>query len=156
MAGAGNLTLSAANTFTGGVQVNAGGTVIAKNNTALGPATNTVTVASGGALGLQGGISIGANPLTISGNGVAANPTGALNSISGANSYAGAITLAANTTIGSATSGNTLTLSGAIDTTASNYGLTLVGAGNAAIKGAIGGGGSLDDEWRWHGVAGRC
>ena len=83
--------------------------------------------------------------MTLSGSGVAANPTGALNSISGANSYAGAITLAGNSTIGSSSSvaGDGLTLSGAINTTASNFGLTFTGAGNTAAKGTISGGGAV-------------
>ena len=143
MAGAGTLNLSGANTFTGAVQVNSGGTLRVLNSKGLGT-SSAATVSSGGALALSGGISVGAIPLTLSGNGIASNPTGALTSTAGANLYAGAITLAGNTSIGSSstTSGDALLLAGGINTTSNNFGLTFLGAGST-LPGAISGGGSV-------------
>ena len=56
------------------------------------------TPGRGATLQLQGGLAFAANPLTISGTG-AANATGALESVSGSNSYPGPLTLGAASTI---------------------------------------------------------
>lgn len=112
-----NLT-SAASTVTGAYQV--GGT----------------TVANGAALELQGVIAVGAEALTLGGIGISNG--GALRNISGNNSYAGAITLTADTRINS--DSGTLTLSGGIPSPAvatSAYALTFGGAGNTLVSGAI-------------------
>ena len=114
-----NLT-SAASTVTGAYQV--GGTA----------------VANGAALELQGGIVVGAEALTLGGSGISNG--GALRNISGNNSYAGSITLTADTRINSDTVGDTLTLSGGIPSAAtptSAYVLTFGGAGNTLVSGAI-------------------
>lgn len=120
--GSGNLSLPAANTntltlstgtntFTGSVTV-AGGTLVAGSATALGNAANAVAVTAGGTLGFSGGATIAnANPLSVAGTG-AAGRNGAIDNISGTNSFAGPITLTANATIG-ATAGS-LTLSGGL------------------------------------------
>jgi len=87
-----------------------------------------VTVASGAALELTGGISIGAEALSLTGSGISSG--GALRNISGANSYAGAITLAGATTINS--DAGTLTLTGGL--TGTNTNLTIGGAGATTIS----------------------
>lgn len=110
-ANTGTLTLSGANgaSLVTAFNVN-GGTLVAGNATALGAATNAVTVGSGGTLGFSGAVAIAnTNPVTINGTG-AAGRNGAIDNISGANSFAGPITLASNATIGATT--GTLTLSG--------------------------------------------
>ncbi len=87
-AGASRLTLTGANSFTGAVNVNAGPLTIS-HATATGSVSGGVVVASGASLEVQGGIAVGAEPLTL--NGGAANE---LVSVSGSNSWAGTISLA--------------------------------------------------------------
>lgn len=140
LSGIGSVTLTGSNTFSGAVAINAGELDL-ENSRALGGSSG-VGVASGGALALQNGISIGSIPLSIDGTGWTTTPAGALDSISGANSYAGAITLAGAATINSAHSGDTLTLAGGIVDGTNN--LTLSGAGNIKIMTTgISGGGSM-------------
>src|SRR5213075_3023624 len=88
--GAGTLTLSGANTYSGLTTISAGVLNI-QNNTALGTTAAGTSVTSGAALQIQGGITVGAEALTLSGTGISSD--GALRNISGANSYAGDITL---------------------------------------------------------------
>lgn len=138
--GTATLQLSNANSFTGQVLVNAG-RIIVQNNSAFGNSSG-VFVSAGGAVELQSGgagppdtISIGAIPLSLAGDGVSG--AGALNSISsgsaGTNTYSGAITIqAGGARIGSAASGQSLTLTGGIN--AGSNPLTFTGAGNIFIK----------------------
>jgi autotransporter-associated beta strand protein len=106
---AGTWTLSGNNTYTGTTTVSAGALNIQHAN-ALGATSGSTTVSSGAALQLQGGISIGAEALSLTGTGV--STTGALRNISGSNTYGGAITLAGATRINS--DADLLTLSGGI------------------------------------------
>jgi len=129
-AGTGTLTLSGASSSYDGTTTISAGTIQIDHDNALGSTAAGTTVASGAALELSGGISIGAEALSLSGTGISSG--GALRNISGDNSYAGAITLAAATLINS-DSGN-LTLSGAISGTQN---LTIGGAGNTAVSGNI-------------------
>ncbi len=134
--GTARVTLLGANTFAGPVQISAGSLNI-QNSGALGSPSNgkIVTVNSGADLELQGGVAIAAIPLTLAGPGLANSPAGALDSVSGSNSYAGAITLSAAASIDSSTAGSTLTISGAIDE--NGHALTFAGAGNAAVGGLL-------------------
>ncbi|MCU0795783.1 MAG: autotransporter-associated beta strand repeat-containing protein [Akkermansiaceae bacterium] len=103
-AGAGNITLSGANTFTGGSTISAGSLVI-QNNAALGADGSAITVNAGAALNLGG--SLGANTLnlgtrvfTVSGSGIGG--TGVLTN-TGTNSQNAAISkvvLGADSTFG--------------------------------------------------------
>ena len=127
--GAGTLILTGNNTYTSTTTVSAGVLNIRHAN-ALGTTAAGTTVTSGAALELQGGITVGAEALSLSETGLSA--TGALRNISGDNTYGGAITLAAHSTIGS--DAGTLTLSGDITGTKD---LTIVGAGNTSIVGNI-------------------
>ncbi len=98
-------------TYTGQITIN-GGTITAANAAAFGAATNpAVIVNAGGTVALQGTIALNALPMTLNGVG-ATGRNGALDNISGTNTYAGAITLAGNTTIGATT--GSLTLSGGL------------------------------------------
>lgn len=142
--GNGTVTLLSANSFTGPVYLNAGRLNI-RNSAALG-ASSGVTVASGASLELQSSsstVTIGSTiPLTIFGAGLAANPTGALNNVAGNNTYGGNVIIGAGgATINSATSGQTLTIGGSVNLGTSA--LTISGAGNASIAGALWGNGSL-------------
>ena len=129
-AGTGTTTLNAANTYSGLTTV-ATGTLNIQNATALGSTTGGTTVASGAALAIQSGITVGAEALTLNGTGIANG--GALRNISGNNTFGGAITLASASRINS--DAGLLTLSGAI--TGSGLGLTVGGAGNTTVSGAI-------------------
>ena len=133
--GTGTATLNGTNSYSGATNVNAG-ILIAGNATALGTTAAGTTVASGATLALPGAITIGAEALTLSGTGVGA--AGALSNTIGANTYGGAITLAAATTIGS--TAGTLTLSNTVNN--DTFGLTLDGAGNITAGGVISGTGT--------------
>ena len=138
--GAGSVTFLGGNSFTGPVFINAGRLNL-QNGGALGTSSG-VTVASGATLELQNSISFGAIPLTITGTGLAASPAGALNNVSGNNSYAGPITIGSGgATINSAYAGTTLTLSGPISL-GSNP-LTFSGSGNSYVTNVISGSGGL-------------
>ena len=135
----GTVFLQSANTFTGPVAINAGAINISNGN-ALGTVggQSGVTVASGAALQMQGGITTNAQPLSLNGTGVALS--GALDNISGANTYAGPITLVGASTITS--SGGSLALTDGVNN--GGFGLTLNGSGNLSVStGAISGNGAL-------------
>jgi len=129
--GAGTVTFNAANTYTGAVDVS-NGVVRVANATGLGTTAGGVTVRSGAALEIDGGISIGSEALTLNGTGVSSG--GALRSASGANTYGGTLTIGSASLI-SADAGS-LALSTAIAN--SGFALSFGGAGNvtsAAISG---------------------
>ena len=102
---------------------------------------NLAQVDSGATLQLQGGITVTANPLTISGSG-AAGAAGALENVSGNNAYDAGITLAGATTF--ASDSGTLTINSTANSTVPSPGilggsgnLTLVGAGSGVITDSI-------------------
>jgi autotransporter-associated beta strand protein len=131
-AGAGTLILSGNSTYSGITTVS-NGILRASHANALGATGNGTTVSSGAALELSGGISIGAEALSLTGNGISS--TGALRNITGNNAYGGVISLAGATTIGS-DAGN-LTLSSGSSITGTNTNLSIVGSGNITINDAI-------------------
>jgi autotransporter-associated beta strand protein len=131
---AGTWTLTGANTFTGAVAVNAG-VLNLQNNTAAGTTAGGVTVASGAALELQGGITVGAEALSLNNDGVSS--AGSLRNISGSNIWGGAITLSTNAVRINSDAG-TLTLSSTITNGAID--LTIGGAGDIVASGVIGNG----------------
>src|SRR5207249_4796414 len=121
--GANTLTLSAANSYSGGTTIGAG-KVILGNASALGTTAGNTVVSSGAVLDLNG-LAVGAEPVTLNGTGI--NNLGALiNGSLTAASLSVAITLGADSSVGG--SGDT-TLSGAITDGASTFGLTKVGSG---------------------------
>ena len=123
------LTLSGNNSYSGTTTVTAGVLNI-KHANALGETTGSTTVSNAAALELQGGITVGAEALSLTGTGVSNN--GALRNISGSNTYGGAITLAGATRINS--DADLLTLSGGIS---GAQNLTIGGSGNTTISNAI-------------------
>ena len=128
--GTGTVVLSGNNTLTGAATVNSGATLVAASSNALGGTAAGTTVNSGGTLGLQAGLTLpAAEPLTLSGTGVGA--LGALRNLSGDNTVAGNITLAASSSLG-ATAG-TATLTGVVS--GSGFSLTKVGAGDVVLGG---------------------
>jgi fibronectin-binding autotransporter adhesin len=129
--GAGTATLSGANSYTGTTTISAG-VLDLRNATGLGTTAGGTSVTSGAALQLQGGITVGAEALTL--NGVGIGSAGALLNVSGDNTYGGNITRGSITTIGS--TAGTLTLSG---TMGGNFATTFTGAGNISSSGNISG-----------------
>jgi len=128
--GSGSATLSAANSYTGQTLVKAGTLFVAANNT-LGTIASGTVVSNGAALAFTGGVNYSATePLTISGSGVSGS--GAVYAASGSNSFAGDITLAADSTT-SPIGGATLALAGAIG---GGFGLTKNGSGTLALLGS--------------------
>ena len=130
--------------FTGAVTINAGAIQIA-NAGALGSTaphmTSGVVVNSGGALQISGGISTtGAYALTLNGTGVTGAANGALESVSGSNTWTGGITMGSAASIG-ADSTAALTVSGNVANGGNN--LSVIGAGNTTLSGTISGSGGL-------------
>jgi autotransporter-associated beta strand protein len=131
--GAATLTLSGANGFTGAMTISNGAVRLA-NATGAGTVAGGIAVTSGAALELTGGISVGAEALTLNGFGLSSG--GALRNISGDNIYGGLLTLGAASRINSDSGTLTLTNTGTI--TGPTFGLTLGGAGNITINSIIG------------------
>ncbi len=133
-AGSAIWVLSGANTYSGATTIS-GGAIVAQNATALGTTDAGTTVSAGGSLVIDGNVAVGAEALSLSGAGF--GPFGALTGNNGAGSFAGAITLAADSRIlvGVATASNTLSLSGGI--TGSGMNLTMAGVGTGTESGAI-------------------
>ena len=101
-AGTGSLTLSGNNTFGGAVNVNAGSLIISSNN-ALGNTNNLTTVASGATIDFQN-----VNYSTTE----SLRNSGTISTSTGTSTFAGSITLFANSTVD--VDGTQLTLSGGI------------------------------------------
>jgi len=130
--GAGTLLLSGTNSYSGATTVSAG-ILSVGNGSALGATTAGTTVASGASLELQGGVSVGAEALSLAGTG--SGGAGALRNLSGTNAYAGTVTLAAASTFQS--DAGVLRLSAANAINAGNMAMTFAGAGNLTVGGAI-------------------
>ncbi|MGO9463821.1 MAG: beta strand repeat-containing protein, partial [Isosphaeraceae bacterium] len=130
--GTGTLTLSHTNSYFGSTTIDAG-TLVAAANGAMGPAAAAgIVVNAGGALAFTGGLQYTtAEPITISGSGPAGN--GAIENISGTNTFANPITVPGTAVIGSAA--GSMTLGGNI--TCQGGGVTLAGNGTINIAGNI-------------------
>ncbi|MCF7786470.1 MAG: autotransporter-associated beta strand repeat-containing protein [Prosthecobacter sp.] len=143
--GLGTWTLSGTNTYALQTTVSAGILNI-RNSSALGAVLTSETVpsaanagtvvASGATLQIQNNISVGAEALTLAGTG-ASGQNGALVNVSGTNSFAGALTLTANTTISSDSGSLALTNTAAIVGSGGSRALTLSGAGNGSLASSM-------------------
>jgi autotransporter-associated beta strand protein len=102
-----------------------------QNGSALGSAAGGTVVANGLRLEIDGGVTVAAEPLVISGNG--GNFFGALQSKTGSNTWAGPITIAADATRIGAASGSALTVSGVIDSGVNAYNVTFRPADATAL-----------------------
>lgn len=132
--GDGTLSLSGINTHTGSIIVEAG-TLNIQGANALGAVAHGTQVVSGASLEVQGGISLTAEPITLAGSGI--SDTGSLRSVSGNNTIPGSINLLGATRINSEQVGRALTLSNTGAITGTNNDLTIGGAGNTILNGAI-------------------
>jgi autotransporter-associated beta strand protein len=131
--GSGTLVLNVGNTYTGKTTISAGVLNI-QNGSALGGTTNGTSVTSGAALEIQGGISVGAEALTLNSTGVSSG--GALRNRSDSNTYQGLITLGSHSRINS--DAGTLTLDPASgNAITGTFNLTLGGDGNGAVNDPI-------------------
>jgi autotransporter-associated beta strand protein len=112
--GAGSLTLTNANNYTGQTLINVGSVLITNNN-ALSAGSST-TVATRATLALVGGLVVPRRCSSAgrAGHDLNTNPLGALRLQSGASTYNGTVTLLADTAIGAA-NGTTLTINGLFD-----------------------------------------
>ena len=127
-AGTGTLTLNTDNTYAGPTTVNSG-SIKVLHASALG-STEAGTVVNGTGSGsasnarleLEGGITVSGEALTIHGVG---SFHGALSSTSGSNTWAGNVTIGSPGTRLGATTGNTLTVSGFIDSGTVETGLVI-------------------------------
>lgn len=134
--GANTLTLSGANTYDGTTTVSAGVLNI-RNATALGSSTGGTVVSSGATLQVQDSITVTDEALTLNGSGVSG--TGALRNMLGNNVWTGNVTLGSASTI--ASDSGTLAVSGTVNNSGNL--LTVTGAGNTTLNGAVSGTGGL-------------
>jgi autotransporter-associated beta strand protein len=132
--GSGTLILSGSNNFSGSTNIN-DGVVNIQNANALGTTAGYTNV--GGALQIQGGITVTGETLNLAGMGV--NNDGALRNISGNNTWAGSINVNADLGGRINSDADTLTISGniALGRPAVAFG----GAGNISVSGNISGAG---------------
>ncbi|HTV62415.1 MAG TPA: autotransporter-associated beta strand repeat-containing protein [Verrucomicrobiae bacterium] len=131
--GAGSVTLTASNSYSGVTTVSAGVMNI-QNSGALGSGAGGTVVSSGAALQLQGGISVTGETLSLVGSGIGAS--GALRNISGSNSWSGAITLTGASTF-DADAG---TLYVGANIANGTYASTFTNNGTILLAGALGSG----------------
>ena len=132
--GAGTLTFSGNNSYAGVTSISTG-TLVVTSSAALGSTAGGTIVANNAALELGNNISIGAESLSLAGDGSGsgASALGALRNLSGSNSLGGAVTLTATTRIRS--EAGSLTLSGPVS--AANFSLSVTGPGDIFIQGAV-------------------
>lgn len=134
----GVFSLYSASIYSGATAVSSGILHI-RNSGSLG--SSAVTVALGGSLQLQGGITI---PNTLSLKGTGPLGTGALQSVAGINAVSGTVTLTGDTRI-NADLNSSLTLNSNISAGAAA--LTVGGAGNVLLNAGLSGSGSLAYTW---------
>jgi fibronectin-binding autotransporter adhesin len=125
----GTQVLTGNNTYTGLTAVSGGWLVLGHAN-ALGSTAQGTTVANGGSLGVQGGITV-AESLSISGTGFGGD--GALVNISGNNTFSGTVTLGSDARVGALD--GALTLSAPVG---GGFGLTKVGPGTVILSASNG------------------
>ena len=137
--GTGQWILSGPNTYSGATTVSAGILTI-RNAAALGATTTGTSITAGATLQIDGGVTTLAEPLTVRGAGDAGG-TGAVESLSGTNTYAGLLTLGADSTI--ASDAGLIVFSHAGNIGGAGFDLTLTGGGDGRIDSVIATGAGL-------------
>ena len=127
--GTGTLALGGANAYTGPTTVAAGTLRVTAAN-GLGSAGQTATLANGTTLDVQA--NLGAENLTLGGNGVSGNGALINSNAAATGTVGGPVTLAANTSIGGA---GQLNITGNITDNGFGYNLTVVGPGTTTLSG---------------------
>jgi len=146
--GEGTVVFSGANTYGGITQVSNGvlniqnATALGQNSGTLGSTNHGTVVTGDGQLQIQGGLTVDNETITLSGTGHGG--TGALRSISGDNTLNGFVYLSGNARI-ETDAGSLLTIANPggvnnsiLDGLSANRALTVGGAGDTTINGAIG------------------
>jgi fibronectin-binding autotransporter adhesin len=148
--GTGTLALGAGSSnfgtaFTGTITVNAGLLQVGNAGNPLGNTTSGTTIASGAALNVNGTTQTVAEPLTITGAGLASNAQGALTNASAtAATWAGPVTLGGAATIGSSAAGGiTLNAAATVNTAGNILTLRNSSTGRIFTDGVISGAGSV-------------
>ena len=138
MAGTGTLTLAGADTYSGTTTVSSG-TLSLTNNASLGSGSGSTTVAAGAVLQLSNGITTSnTGTLTLNGTGTGA---GALENLSGSNTWNSNVALGSNSTLYSAVAGTQLTIGNAAGTSLFSLGantLTVDGPGDTWLYSNLG------------------
>jgi autotransporter-associated beta strand protein len=124
--GSGTLVLSGANSYATGTTTVSAGILSLQNSSALG--STAVSVSGGATVQIQGGLTINQDAIL---RGAGLNASGALQSVDGSNTWAGAVTLATNSVI--AVDAGQLTLSGLVS---GSGGLTKTGTGTLVLAGS--------------------
>ena len=128
--GSGLQALAGPNTYTGTTTVS-GGPLLISHSSALGTTAGGTIVSAGGALELEGGITVSGEALTLNQAGPAGG--GALRNVGDTNTWAGPVTLASPSTI--AAPFGKLTITGSV--TGAGMDLTLAGDAQGEISGSI-------------------
>lgn len=128
--GTGTLIFPNANSYTGPTTISQGVLNI-RNNDALGDPSSGTVVDSSGTLQVQGGITFSSEAVTLNGSGFANQ--GALESVSGNNTWARALSLDSDSAIGVDGASDRLALVVPIDDGGHGFGLTKTGPGELAF-----------------------
>lgn len=134
-AGTGTLVFSGNNTYVGATNVQAGILNI-RSNTALGSTTLGTSVSANATLQLQGGLTVSGESLTLAGLGYGGN--GALENVSGNNTWTGGIALSSVTTRIQSDSGTLTVSTSGITSSTPSAALQIAGAGNTYVASSIG------------------
>ena len=144
--GAGSiLTLKGNSTlFSGAITVNANSNILkvsptVNTNTSVLGTTGMITINSGSAMTIEGGVALVSKPITIFGTGI--NNDGVIRNISGANTITGAITVSSAARINNDDASNALTISTGAYT--NSFTSTIGGNGSVNISSVISGAGAL-------------
>jgi len=136
--GTGTWVLTGTNTYSGSTTVSAG-TLVAAHNNALGTTAAGTSVAVGGTLAMTGGVSIGAETLSLTADTSASNSI--LTSIGGSNTWGGDITVDTGSgtgrTILNSEAGSNLLVAGNVNLSAGANDFVIRGDGNGEISGQI-------------------